>query len=169
MLVSGMHQSAPLWQRHTTGAEAPAQLLAFVQALKPSGLPTALVRVGTSVAKISVACAPHLFDDLKPPLWPRTTHALDLCMGRIKQSRRHLPGRKTTPALMLRDGRLVAMRVGRPHPHTWGDACSKGKRNDFHDPLTLLRQTDTRRQGWPTRRDFGAYLSAWEQPWVPHA
>src|SRR5688572_16978366 len=145
-----MHQSAPLVQTQTPGEAAQSQLLAGVQALQHSGLPTDLWRVGTSVAKIPVALAPHLCDDWKHPRWPRTPHDLARFMGRIKQSRRHRTGRKHTPACMLREGSLVAMLVGLPHPNHWVDAFSQVNRTDFHDPLPRLRQTEKRRKGWHT-------------------
>jgi hypothetical protein len=168
MLFSWIHQIAHLLQTQTNCEEAQSQLLAFVQELKQSCLPTELLSVVTYVEKITVAFAPHLFDYLKQPLLPRTNNDLELFIGRIKKSRRHITGRKNTQAFILRAGSFVAMLFGLPHTNNWVDAFSKVNLNDFHDTLNLLRQTDKRSKCWQTRRDLGAYLSALEQPWVPH-
>jgi hypothetical protein len=168
MLFSWIHQIAHLLQTQTNCEEAQSQLLAFVQELKQSCLPTELLSVVTYVEKITVAFAPHLFDYLKQPLLPRTNNDLELFIGRIKKSRRHITGRKNTQAFILREGSFVAMLFGLPHTNNWVDAFSKVNRNDFHDTLNLLRHTDKRSKGWQTRRDLGAYLAALAQPWVPH-
>jgi hypothetical protein len=166
-LCSWIHQIAHLLQTQTNGEEAQSQLWAFVQELKQRCLPTALLRVVTSVEKIPVAFAPQLFAYLKQPLLPRTHKDLERFIGRLKKSRRHITGRTNTPALILREGSFVALLFGLPHTNNWVDAFSKVNLNDFHDTLKLRRQTEKRSKCWQTRRDFGAYLSALEQPWVP--
>ena len=167
ILCSWVYQIAQLLKAHTSGEEAQAQLLTLVHALQYSSLPTALLRVMPSGEKITVAFAPHRFEDLKPPLLPRTTNALELFMGRIKKSRRHITGRKHTQACILREGTCVAIRFGLPHPDSWVEAFSRVNPPDVHHHLHLVRQLDTRRKCWPVRRDFPASLTALERPWVP--
>ena len=79
----------------------------------------------TSGAQIAVALAPPLFESWKPPLWPRTNHALERFIGRLKQSRRHITGRQHTQACILRDGTFVAIRFGLPQPDRWVEAGSR--------------------------------------------
>jgi hypothetical protein len=122
--------------------------------------------VVTYVEKITIAFAPQLFEYLKQPLLPRTTHALELFLGRLKKSRRHLTGRKNTQAFILRAGRMVASLFGLPQTANWGAAFARVNPHDFYLTLNLLRQTEKRRKGWRVRRDLGAYLAALEQPWV---
>jgi hypothetical protein len=164
MFCSWIHQLAPLLHVQTSGQEAQAQLLGFIQKLQHSSLPTELLRVVPYVEKITVAFAPHLFDSLKQPLLPRTNNALELCIGRLKKSRRHITGRKNTQEFILREGSAVAMLFGLPHPNHWVEAFSRVDSNDFHHTLNLLRQTDKRSQCWPARHDLGAFLASLEQP-----
>ena len=107
----------------------------------------------TSGAQITVACAPPLFESWKPPLWPRTNHALERFIGRLKQSRRHITGRQHTQACILRDGTFVAIRFGLSQPDRWVDAGSRVNPQDFHHHLHLVRHIDTRRTCWQVRRD----------------
>jgi hypothetical protein len=164
---SWVYQIAHLLKAQTSGEEAQAQLLPLVHELKHSGLPTELVRVMTDVEKITVALAPHLFEYLKHPLLPRTHNDLELFIGRIKKSRRHITGRKNTQACILRDGTLVAILFGLPQPESWVDAFSRVNPHDFHHNLNLGRHIDKRRKCWHVRRDLPAYLAALERPWVP--
>ena len=68
LLFRWIHQIAQLLPPLTNSEEAESQLVAFVEELKQSGLPTELLSVVTYVEKITVAFAPHLFEYLKPPL-----------------------------------------------------------------------------------------------------
>jgi hypothetical protein len=148
MRFSWMYQMAHLLQAQTGCAEAQSQLLACMQQLKHRSLPTDLWHVVTYVEKLTVACAPYLFEYLKQPLLPRTHHALERFIGRIKQCRRHITGRKTTQACILREGRFVATLFGLPHTNNWGDACSRVHPDAFHHSLHLLRQPEQRRKCW---------------------
>src|SRR6266850_6052035 len=121
----------------------------------------------TSVAQITGACAPHLFESLKQPLWPRTNHDLELFIGRIKKSRRHITGRKNTQACILREGTFVAILFGLPPPDSWVEAFSRVNPQDVHHHLQLVRQLEKRRKCWHVRRDLPAYLAALERPCVP--
>jgi hypothetical protein len=168
ILFSWIHQIAHLLKVETSGEEAQSQLLTFVHELKESGLPTVLLRVVTYVEKITVAFAPHLFEYLRQPRLPRTTNDLELFIGRIKKSRRHMTGRKNTQAFIRREGSSVAMLFGLPPATNWVHPFSRVNTNDFHQSLNRLRQTEKRRKCGHTRRDLVAYLSAVEQPWVPH-
>ena len=69
--------------------------------------------------KITIAFAPQLFEYLKQPLLPRTNNHLELLIGRRKQSRRHITGRKNTQAFILREGSFGAMLLGPPESTTW--------------------------------------------------
>ena len=167
MFFSWIHQIAHLLHIQTSCQEAPAQLLGFIQKLQHSCLPTELLRVVPYFEKITVAFAPHLFDYLKQPLLPRTNNDLELFIGRLKKSRRHITGRKNTQEFILREGSAVAMLFGLPQPNNWVEAFSRVDSNDFHHTLNLLRQTDKRSKCWQARHDLGAFLASLEQPWVP--
>jgi len=121
----------------------------------------------TYVEQITVAFAPHLFDDLKPPLLPRTHNALERFIGRIKKSRRHITGRKNTQECILGEGSFVAMLFGLPQNNNWVAAFSRVNPNDFHLTRNLLRQTDQRSKCCHARHDLGAFLASLEQPGVP--
>ena len=168
MLFSWIHQITPLLQTPTNGEEAESQLVAFVQELKQSCLLTEMMSFVIYMEKITVAFAPHLFEYLKQPLLPRTNNDLELFIGRIKTSRRHITGRKNTQEFILREGSFVATLFGLPHTNNWADAFSQVNLNAFHHTLNLLRQTAKRSKCWHARRDLGAYLAALEQPWVAH-
>ena len=153
---SWMSQLAHRWQAPSSGEDAPSPRMAFREELKPSGLPTALLRVVTEVETSPSAFAPHLWEDVPPPLLPRTKHALERFLGRLRQSRRHSTGRTHTPALMRRDGSRVALRFGLPHPDHWGAAFARVNPHDFHRTLHRLRQPEKRRQCGRVRRAGGA-------------
>lgn len=114
MLFSWIHQIAHLLNAETSGEQAPSPLLTGVHHLQQRCSYEELVNVATDIEKITLALTPHLFDDLKHPLLPRTTNDLELFIGRVKKSRRHLTGRKNTQAFILRDGSFVAMLFGLP-------------------------------------------------------
>jgi hypothetical protein len=168
VLFSWIHQIAHLLKVETSCEEAPAQLVTFVHELKESGLPTELLSVVTYVEKITVAFAPHLFEYLRQPLLPRTNNDLELFIGRLKKSRRHITGRKNTQEFILREGSSVAMLFGLPPAINWVQPFARVHTNDFHQNLNRLRQTEKRRKCWHTRHDLVAYLATLEQPWVPH-
>ena len=94
-----------------------------------------LLKVVTYFEKITVAFTPHLFEYLKQPLLPRTNNDLELFIGRITKSRRHITGRKNTQDFILREGSFVAMLFGLPHTNNWVDAFSKVNPDDFHHTL----------------------------------
>lgn len=167
ILFTWIHQIAHLLKAQTSCEAAQAQLLTCVYELQHSGLPTELLPVVTDVEKITVAFAPHLFEYVRQPLWPHTNHALELFIGRIQKSRRHMTGRNNPQEFILREGRSVAMLFGLPPAIHWVHSCSRVAANDFHPILNLLRQTEKRRKCWHTRRDLVAYLMTLEQPWVP--
>ena len=152
MLFSWMYQIAHLLQAQTSCEAAQSQLLACLQQLNHRSLPTDLLHVVTYVEKITVACAPHLFESLKQPLLPRTHNDLERFIGRIKKSRRHITGRKNTQEFILREGRFVAMLFGLPHTHNWGDAFARVNPDEFHHSLLRLRQPEKRRKCWQARR-----------------
>jgi hypothetical protein len=166
MLFSWIYQIAHRLQAQISCEEAQSQLLAFIDELKQSGLPTELLSVVTYVEKITIAFAPHLFEYLKQPLLPGTNNDLELFIGRLKKSRRHITGRKNTQEFILREGSMVAILFGLPQTDNWGAAFARVNPNDFYLALNLLRQTEKRRKCWRVRRDLGAYLAALEQPWV---
>jgi hypothetical protein len=166
ILFSWVYQIAHRLKAQPSCEEAQAQLLTLVHELKHSGLPTERLRVMTYVEKITVAFAPHLFEYLKQPLLPRTNNDLELFIGRIKKSRRHITGRKNTQEFILREGTFVAILFGLPQPDSWVEAFSRVNPHDFHHHLTLVRPIDKRRQCWHVRRDLPAYLAALARPWV---
>jgi hypothetical protein len=153
ILCSWIPQMAHLLTAHTSSEEAQSQLVTCVHELTQRSLPTDWWSVVTDVEKITVAFAPPLCAYLKQPLLPRTKNDLALFIGRIKQSRRHITGRKNTQELILREGSLVAMLFGLPHPNNWGDVFSRVHPHDFQHSLNLLRQTAMRRKCWHARRD----------------
>jgi hypothetical protein len=167
MLFSWIHQIAHLLNAETSCEQAQSQLLTFVHHLQQSCSYEELVNVATYVEKITLAFTPHLFDYLKHPLLPRTNNDLELFIGRVKKSRRHITGRKNTQEFILREGSFVAMLFGLPQSTNWVGAFSRVNPHEFHHSLNLLRQTDKRSKCWQARRDLGTYLSALEQHWVP--
>jgi hypothetical protein len=120
------------------------------------------------VGKITVAFTPHLFDYLKQPLRSRTNNDLELYIGRIKQSRRHVTGRKNTQEFSLREGCFVAILFGFPQVTNGVNVFAQVNPPDFYHTRNLLRQTDKRSKCWQVRRNLGAFLAALEQPWVLH-
>jgi hypothetical protein len=167
MLFSWIHHIAHLLNAETNCEQAQSQLLTFVSNLRQSCPHDDLLNVVAYIKKITMAFTPHLFDYLKQPLLPRTNNDLELFIGRIKKSRRHITGRKNTQDFILREGSFVAMLFGLPHAHNWVDAFSSVNLNDFRHTLNLLRQTEKRSKCWHVRRDLMAYLMTLEQHWVP--
>jgi hypothetical protein len=151
------------------GEAAPSAVVACGRGRHQRCPHAAWLRVVASVETSTVAFMPQLCAFSTPPLWPRTTHDRERFMGRLTKSRRHATGRKHTPALMLREGRLVAMLFGLPHTDTGVDACSGVDPNDVQQTLRLLRQPDKRRKGWHARHDLQASLASLAQPWVAQA
>jgi hypothetical protein len=168
ILFSWLHHIAHLFEAKTSCAQAPSPLLTCVSDLQHHCPHTELWDFVTYVQKITVALTPHLFAYFKHPLWPRTNNDLELFIGRLKTSRRHVTGRKHTQAFLLREGSFVAILCGLPQPTHWVEAFPNVNLNDFRHTLTLLRQTEKRRKCWHARRDVGAYLSALEQQGLPH-
>jgi len=168
ILFSWMHHIAHLLNAETSCEEAQSQLLKFVTTLRQSCPYDELLNVVAYVEKITVAFTPHLFEYLKQPLLPRTNNDLELFIGRIKKSRRHITGRKNTQDFILREGSFVAMLFGLPQTYPWVDAFPNVNLNDLRHTLNLLRQTEKRSKCWHARHDLAAYLASLEQPWVPH-
>jgi hypothetical protein len=166
ILLPWIHQSAHLLKSETGGEEGHAAVVAFVHGWQQSCPHAALLSVVASVEKITLAFIPHLCAYSKPPLLPRTKNDLELCSGRLKKSRRHATGRKNPHALILREGRMVAILCGLPPTDNWRDAFSRVDPNDFQQTLRLLRQTDKRRKCWRARHDLEAYLASLDQPGV---
>jgi hypothetical protein len=167
-LFSWIHQIAHLLEAKTSCEQAQSQLLTCVNDLQHSCPHAELLDLVTYVQKITVAFTPHLFEYVKHPLLPRTNNDLELFIGRLKKSRRHVTGRKNTQEFILREGSFVAILFGLPHTTNWVDAFPNVNLNAFRHTLKLLRQTEKRRKCWHARRDLGAYLSALEQQGLPH-
>jgi hypothetical protein len=167
MLFSWIYHIAHLLHAETSSEEAQSQLLTYVSTLRHSCPYDTLLNVVAYIEKITVAFTPQLFEYLKQPLLPHTNNDLELFIGRIKKSRRHITGRKNTQDFMLREGSFVARLFGLPQTHPWVDAFPNVNLNDFRHSLNLLRQTEKRRKCWHARHDLAAYLASLEQPWVP--
>ena len=99
--------------------------------------------------------------------WIDHINDLELLIGRIKKSRRHITGRKNTQDCILREGSFVAMLFGLPYPNHWLDTFAGVNPHDVYHSLKLLRQTKTQRKCWQARRDLGAYLAVLEQQVLP--
>ena len=168
ILFSWIHHIAHLLEAKTSCEQAQSQLLTLVNDLQHSCPHTELLDLVTYGQKITVAFTPHLFEYLKHPLLPRTNNDLELFIGRLKKSRRHVTGRKNTQEFILREGSFVAILFGLPQTTNWVEAFPNVNLNDFRHTLKLLRQTEKRRKCWHARRDLGAYLSALEQQGLPH-
>jgi hypothetical protein len=168
LLFSWIHHIAHLLNAGTTDEDAQSQLLTFVHGLRQSCPHEDLLNVVAYLEKITEAFTPYLFEYIKQPLLPRTNNDLELFIGRIKKSRRHITGRKNTQTFILREGSFVAILFGLPPTNNWVEAFSKVTPDEFHHLLNLLRQTDKRRKCWHVRRDLIVYLTALEQHWVPH-
>ena len=168
MLCRWIAPRAHLLDADTRGEAAPSPVLTFVTTLRPSGREDERVPVGADVEKITMALTPHLCASLPPPWRPPTKPDRDLCLGRLKPSRRHLTGRTNTQDLLRREGRLVALRLGLPPTPPWPDAFAHVTLNDCRPTRHLWRQTEKRSTGWHARHDGAAYGASLEQPWVPH-
>jgi hypothetical protein len=153
VLFSWIKQIAHLLKVETNGTQAQRELVTFVKRLKESCTRAKLKKFVAHVEKISCAFAPYLFADVQQPLLPRTNNELELFIGSMKKSRRHVTGRKNTQEFILREGSFVAMRFGLPQPHNWQAAFSSVNLDDFHVNLARLRQTDKRSKRWRVRRD----------------
>ena len=99
MRVRWIDHMAHLWNAETSREEAQSPLLLFVTNLRQSCPYDTRLHVVASMEKITVALTPQLFEYLKPPLLPHTNHDLELFIGRIKKSRRHITGQKEHPRL----------------------------------------------------------------------
>jgi hypothetical protein len=168
ILFSWIYHIAHLLKADSSYEDAQSQLLTFVHQLQHSCPHEELLSLVAYVEKITVAFTPHLFDYLKQPLLPRTNNDLELFIGHIKKSRRHVTGRKNTQEFILREGCFVAILFGFPQVTNWVDVFAQVNPHDFYHTLNLLRQTDKRSKCWQVRRNLGAFLAALEQPWVLH-
>jgi hypothetical protein len=168
ILFGWIHHIAHLLKAETGGEEAQSAVVTFVQGLQQNCRHAELLSLAAYVEKITLAFIPHLFEYIKHPLLPRTNNDLELFIGRLKKSRRHITGRKNTQAFILREGHMVAMLFGLPQTDNWGDAFARVDPHDFQQTLRLLRQTDKRSKCWRARHDLAAYLASLEQPWMAH-
>jgi hypothetical protein len=166
ILFSGMYHIAHLLKTDRSYEDAQSHLLTCVHQLQHRCPHEELLSLVAYVEKMTVAFTPHLFDYLQQPRLPRTTNDLDLLIGRIKKSRRHVPGRKNTQE--FREGCCVAILFGFPQVTNGVDVFAQVNPHDFYHPLNLLRQPDMRCKCWQVRRNLGAFLAALEQPWVLH-
>lgn len=164
----GLHHRAPLCDATTRGAHAPAPRLTGVTDRHHRGPHTERLDGGPSVQKSTVALTPQRLASFQPPLWPGTQKARERLSGRLQTSRRHLTGRKHTPAWILRAGRFGAILGGLPHTPHGVEAFPHVHLTAFRHPLTRLRQTEQRRTCGHARRHRGAALSAWEPQGLPH-
>jgi hypothetical protein len=162
ILFSWIHHLAPLVKAETRREQAQSRLLTVVHPLQHSCSHDGLLSLVAYVEEITLAWTPHLFDDLKQPLVPRPNHDLERFIGRIKQSRRHITGRKNTQELILREGSFMAILFGLPDTTHWVDSFPRVHLNDFHHPLNRLRQPEQRSKCWPARHDLAAYLASLE-------
>ncbi len=153
VLFRWIKPSAHLLKVETNAQQAPRELVTFVKRLQERCTRAKLKKFVAHVENISCACAPYLFAYGQQPLLPRTNHELELFIGSMKKSRRHVTGSKNTQELILREGSFVAMLFGLPQPHHWQAAFSRVNLDDFHVNLARLRQTDKRSKRWRVRRD----------------
>jgi hypothetical protein len=162
ILFSWIHHMAHLLNAETSREQAQSRLLTLVHHLQQSCSQDRLLSLVAYVEKITLAFTPHLFDYLTQPLLPRTNNDLELFIGRIKKSRRHITGRKNTQEFILREGSFLAILFGLPET-THGVATFPSVHlNDFHHTLNLLRQPEKRSQCWHVRHDLAAYLASLE-------
>jgi hypothetical protein len=162
ILFSWIHHIAHLLKAETSREQAQSRLLTFVHHLQQSCSHDGLLSLVAYVEKITIAFTPHLFDYLKQPLLPRTNNDLELFIGRIKKSRRHITGRKNTQEFILREGSFIAILFGLPDTTHWVDTFPSVHLNDFHHTLNLLRQPEKRSKCWHARHDLAAYLASLE-------
>ncbi len=162
ILFSWSHHIAHLVKDETSRAQVQSRLLTFVHHLQQSCSHDGLLSLVAYVEKITIAFTPHLFDYLKQPLLPRTNNDLELFIGRIKKSRRHITGRKNTQEFILREGSFIAILFGLPGTTHWVDTFPSVHLNDFHHTLNLLRQPEKRSKCWHARHDLAAYLASLE-------
>jgi hypothetical protein len=117
--------------------------------------------------KVTRSFGQKLFAYLTQPLVPTTTNDLELFIGQMKKSRRHITGRKNTQSFILREGAFVAVLFGLPRHIPWLEKFAAVPLNDFRTALAKLRRREPRSKLWLIRRDLNAYLSRLEAHWFP--
>ena len=117
--------------------------------------------------KITKGFGQKLFTYLEQALLPTTNNEMEVFIGRIKKSRRHITGRKATHQFVLREGACVAIFFGLPQPINWLEKFGSVPLDEFRTALANLRRQEYRSKVWLIRRDLKSYLSKLENHWIP--
>ena len=163
-----VHQSAQLLDSAFPRVEAQAQRCDYVAGLA-SGNDAWRGEVAPHLWKQTQAFAWGLFVYRAEPQLPRTNNELELFIGAVKKSHRHVTGRKNTTAFILREGRAVALFSSLPAPADWVTTFVGVNWEHFQAALADLRRTDERRKAWQARRNLLSYLQDLETRWAAEA
>lgn len=171
-----IHQVVHHLEGEGSAEQAHTQLLSFIQSPTPPAPAPKLPRPPVQrpprlflqhARKITKSFGQKLFTYLEQPLLPTTNNDLEVFIGQIKKSRRHVTGRKATHRFVLREGAFVAVLFGLPQEINWRKKFGAVPMEAFRTALAKLRRPRYRSKVWLIRRDLPAYLSALESQWLP--
>ena len=119
----------------------------------------ALVPALEHCLKVSRRYWPGLFHGYESPALPRTTNALEQCVGAHRYHERRATGRKgASPALVLRGSvQLIAALATRLHAFAAWELAPE----EVRDGKSLRRELDTRRHRRTLRRRFRRHPDAY--------
>jgi hypothetical protein len=115
------------------------------------------------LSKLTDSFSPRLFVYRQIPELPKTNNELEIFIGRLKKSRRHVTGRKNTAAFVLREGGAAAILYGLPKETHWGDFIIDADRNAFVQALEALRRRAQRQKSWSIKRKMPVFLESLEE------
>jgi hypothetical protein len=114
------------------------------------------------LSKLTDSFSPRLFVYRQIPELPKTNNDLEIFIGRLKKSRRHVTGRKNTQAFVLREGGAAAILYGLPKETHWGDFILEADRDAFVQNLETLRRRAQRKKTWSIKRKMPIFLESLE-------
>lgn len=140
-----------------------------VMASPPPSAPVAQPEAGflQHALKITKSFGKKLFTYLEQSLLPTTNNDLEVFIGQVKKSRRHITGRKNTHHFILREGAFVATLFGLPQEINWPEKFAAVPMDEFRTNLAKLRRRQHRSKVWLIRRDLKSYLARLETHWIP--
>jgi hypothetical protein len=110
------------------------------------------------LSKLTLSFSPRLFVYRQIPELPKTNNELEIFIGRLKKSRRHVTGRKNTQTFVLREGGAAAILYGLPKETHWGDFILDADREAFAQNLETIRRRAQRQKSWSIKRKMPVFL-----------
>ena len=110
------------------------------------------------LSKVTLSFSPRLFVYRQIPELPKTNNDLEIFIGRLKKSRRHVTGRKNTQAFVLREGGAAAILYGLPKETNLADFILDADRETFARNLEILRRRAQRQKSWNIKRKMPGFL-----------